>query len=278
MKKKKHCKQELNRKRNVNIKNKIKIYKTQWEKGRHTQEVTQNKNATREWEGDRQHTRSHVLSMRCTPLWKAIPREALRKPWQFSSRFWAPNLSPLSFSSSCWAARFRLRGKESVTHHLQLVPRRWAGGASDTYVLSILWMPSWNWMPREEFLIPWHDVSMLSAVCLSMASFSSSCWAALFSLSAGMRVGAGEYDRSVGVDMGAQVMQGKQKGMEYTRSWGMRVVKGCKIRHRRGTRGQTDEKHNITLYGQTWHWAGSWNVRQWQQNQEQTLSVRVVGH
>ena len=66
-----------------------------------------------------------------------------------------------------------------------------------------------------------------------------------------MRVGAGEYDRSVGVDMGAQVMQGKQKGMEYTRSWGMRVVKGCKIRHRRGTRGQTDEKHNITLYGQT---------------------------
>ena len=51
-----------------------------------------------------------------------------------------------------------------------------------TYVLSILWTPLWNAMPREEFLMPWQVVSRLSATCLSMESFSSSCCPALFSL------------------------------------------------------------------------------------------------
>lgn len=51
---------------------------------------------------------TYVLSIRWTPLWKAIPRELFRRPWHCSSRFWAMNLSPESFSSSCWAARHKL--------------------------------------------------------------------------------------------------------------------------------------------------------------------------
>lgn len=51
---------------------------------------------------------TYVLSTLWTPLWKAIPRELFLRPWHISSRLWATNLSPASFSSSCWAARHKL--------------------------------------------------------------------------------------------------------------------------------------------------------------------------
>lgn len=72
--------------------------------------------------------------------------------------------------------KWRRRNK-STTAALQQT-----AGLHTTHVLSILWTPLWNAIPRDWLRIPKHCSSKFWALNLSEESLSKSCWAALFRL------------------------------------------------------------------------------------------------
>lgn len=73
--------------------------------------------------------------------------------------------------------KYRRRNK-STTATLQIK----TAGLHTTHVLSTLWTPLWNAIPRDWLRIPKHCSSKFWALNLSEESLSKSCWAALFRL------------------------------------------------------------------------------------------------